>query len=695
MIRPRQHARWIVAFVLLLLLALLRSAPHQRADAQTPEETLIVGGDHHYPPYEFLLDGEPAGFNVDLMRAVADVMELEIQIQLGPWAEMRQALEQGEVDVLMGMYYSQARDKAVDFTVPHTYVTPGLFVRHQTPIRSLDEALTGSILVQEDDVMHDYLRQEGGSVQIVPVPDPVDALRRLSEGQHDAALLSSRLQGQYLIEQWGIDNLRALPVDIELQEYCFAVPEGDEMLAQRLTEGLNSVKKSGQYKEIYDQWFGVYERRMAWETVRPFVWGGAALLLILGSVLAWSWYLRREVARRTVSLEQEIEQRGRIEEHLRRSEEKFRSIVQRAPVGIGVVDPQGRLVDSNQALAEMVGYSQDELLGKDFRDLTHPDDLQKEMAQIQRLWEGDAPQYRLTKRLIHKDGHVIWVDLSASFLRERSTSEASERVFAFIQEITRRKNMEEALRRRNRELLLLQEATQTLSATLDLEEVFPTVLQTMRELLEVTACSLWLLEPESRELVCREATGGGREVALGWRLAPGEGLAGWVTAHGEAVIVTDATQDARHFSGMDQETGLTLRSIISVPLQLKERTLGVIQAVDETRGRFGEKERAMLESFATSATIAIENARLYEQAQQEIAAREQAEEALRRHRDRLEDEVAKRTAKLRTLVDAMTGREVRMAELKTVIKQLRAQLIRAGLEPLADDPLLGEEGRHR
>ncbi len=675
--------------LLILLFSLLLALDHRPAAVQGPERTLIVGGDHNYPPYEFLADGKAAGFNIDLMHAVAEVTNLDVQFQLGPWSEVRSALEQKELDALAGMYYSASRDENVDFTIPHTRVSPGLFVRANTSIRSLEDARAGTILVQQDDAMHDYLRQQHADVEIVPVTDPIDALKLLAAGWHDAALLSSKIQGQYLIDRYGLDNLRTLPVDVEPREYCFAVQEGDEALAQLLTEGLNILKATGRYREIHDHWFGVYERQDAWQTARYFVWGGGVLLLILGGVLIWSWRLRREVARRTQSLEEEIARRQEIEENLRLNEEKFRSIVQRASVGVGVVDRRGVILDCNKALAEMVGYTQDELLDMNFENLTHPDDLEKEWSLIKPLWEGDVDHYRMVKRFAHKEGRDVWVDVSASILR--GSNAEPERGFAFVQEITERRKMEEALRLRNRELLLLQEATQTLSATLDLTEVFTIVLQAMRDLLNVTACSLWLIEPETGELVCREATGGGREIALGWRLAPGEGLAGWVAAHTEAVIVTDATQDERHFAGIDQQTGLRLRSILSVPLRLKGETLGVIQAVDEAKGCFDQEDLSLLESFATSATIAIVNARLYEKAQQEIAAREAAEEALRRHRDLLEEEVARRTTRLRTMVDAMTGREVRMAELKDVIKHLRRQLEAAGIQPIADDPLLGDE----
>ncbi|MBN2297046.1 MAG: transporter substrate-binding domain-containing protein, partial [Deltaproteobacteria bacterium] len=78
------------------------------AGVQSADETIIVGGDHAFPPYEFLDNkGRPAGYNVDLIRAVAEVMDLKIKIRLGPWSEMRDALENRQIDALMGMFYSE------------------------------------------------------------------------------------------------------------------------------------------------------------------------------------------------------------------------------------------------------------------------------------------------------------------------------------------------------------------------------------------------------------------------------------------------------------------------------------------------------------------------------------------------------------------------------------------------------------
>lgn len=174
-----------------------------------------------------------------------------------------------------------------------------------------------------------------------------------------------------------------------------------------------------------------------------------------------------------------------------------------------------------------------------------------------------------------------------------------------------RTQSEEALRRRTRELELLNRASQALSSTLDLDQVLITVLEEVRRLLGVVATSVWLIDPETDELFCRQATGPQNEIVRGWRLASGEGLAGWVARTGESLIVPDIRADERHSTKVDQETGLTLRSVLSVPLRVKQEVIGVLQVVDAEVGRFDATDLELLEPLAAEAAIAIENARLY------------------------------------------------------------------------------------
>lgn len=147
------------------------------------------------------------------------------------------------------------------------------------------------------------------------------------------------------------------------------------------------------------------------------------------------------------------------------------------------------------------------------------------------------------------------------------------------------------------------------------------VLEEMRRLLDVAACSAWLIDPDTEELVCRHATGPQSQIIRGWRLAPGQGIVNWVVSQGQSLIVPDAWVDERHFKGIDQQTGLALRSILSVPLRVKEDGIGVLQAVDLEIGRFKATDKTLLESLATLAAIMVENVRLYEQARRDAETR--------------------------------------------------------------------------
>lgn len=176
----------------------------------------------------------------------------------------------------------------------------------------------------------------------------------------------------------------------------------------------------------------------------------------------------------------------------------------------------------------------------------------------------------------------------------------------------RHEEAEEALRRSNRELALLNRASQALASTLDLDRVLVTVLEEVRRLMSVVASSVWLVDPETNDLVCLHATGPQSEVVRGWRLELGEGLVGWVVSSGAGQIVPDARADERHFVGVDQESGLEMRSILSVPLRIKEDVIGVLQVLDTGVNRFDTGDLTLLESLAASAAVAIDNARLVE-----------------------------------------------------------------------------------
>ena len=139
---PRSGATWPsrtlfrIATVLLLAIVCWAGRAESADTASSPlKQTIIVGGDRDYPPYEFIdQNGHPAGYNVELTRAIANVMGFRVEFRLGSWSEMRKALQDGTVDVLEGMSWSQEREREVEFSTPHTLVNHAIFARKNSPM---------------------------------------------------------------------------------------------------------------------------------------------------------------------------------------------------------------------------------------------------------------------------------------------------------------------------------------------------------------------------------------------------------------------------------------------------------------------------------------------------------------------------------------------------------------------------------
>ncbi len=316
-----------------------------------------------------------------------------------------------------------------------------------------------------------------------------------------------------------------------------------------------------------------------------------------------------------VIVHENISVRKRAEEAVRESRERYRAIFTQAAVGIAIISTEGRWLQVNQKLCEIMGYTSKELRGLTLQAITHPDDLDADFEDIQRILAGEIETSIMEKRYIRKDGSIAWVNLTISLVQEPNGD--PKYFIAVIEDITRRKQVEASLLWRNRELALLSQSTQAFNASLDQEETLTTILEAIRYLLEITVCRVWLVDKETGELVCQQVNEQGSKLILDQRLTPGKGLAGWVAQHNQSVIVPDIRLDERPFQEIDPQTDKDIRSALSIPLRVKQKVIGVLQALDTTPDRFTLADLELLEPLALTAAMAIENARLYEQAQQD------------------------------------------------------------------------------
>ncbi len=141
---------------------------------------------------------------------------------------------------------------------------------------------------------------------------------------------------------------------------------------------------------------------------------------------------------------QDITERKRSNEQLALSEKRFRSIFEQAAIGISLTRPDGKISELNQAFANMLDYTVEELRGKNFETITHPDDIPASIELIRCLLAGEQENYHLEKRYIQKNGNVVWASENTTLLRDSDNKPLH--LITAIQDFTDRKRTEEALR---------------------------------------------------------------------------------------------------------------------------------------------------------------------------------------------------------------------------------------------------------
>jgi PAS domain S-box-containing protein len=146
-----------------------------------------------------------------------------------------------------------------------------------------------------------------------------------------------------------------------------------------------------------------------------------------------------------LAVSRDISGRLAAQEALHRSESQFRAAFEHAPVGMALLSAEGRWQRVNRALCRMVGYDEHELVARDFRGITHPDDLPASAERLERLLSGKTAAEIFEKRYLHRDGRIVWVMVSTATTRDESGRVSG--LVSQLVDITERKRTEEELRR--------------------------------------------------------------------------------------------------------------------------------------------------------------------------------------------------------------------------------------------------------
>jgi HD-GYP domain-containing protein (c-di-GMP phosphodiesterase class II) len=161
-------------------------------------------------------------------------------------------------------------------------------------------------------------------------------------------------------------------------------------------------------------------------------------------------------------------------------------------------------------------------------------------------------------------------------------------------------------------LILLSQLSQILNSTLNYKEIRRRAMEATTRLMKAEAGSLLLVDEEKGQLHFEVVLGDKEEDIKTISLNFGEGIAGWVAQHGKPLIVNSPEKDRRFFKGVDEKTEFKTRNIICVPVKVKEKIIGVLEALNKQGGgRFDKEDLSLFTSLADQAAIALDNSRLY------------------------------------------------------------------------------------
>ena len=177
----------------------------------------------------------------------------------------------------------------------------------------------------------------------------------------------------------------------------------------------------------------------------------------------------------------------------------------------------------------------------------------------------------------------------------------------------------EEIERRNRRLTRLVELSVNLNSTLDLDALLQLVTATASELLECEAASILLYDEKQARLFFAAATGSDPKKLAEIPVPLDTSLAGTIFRENRPVVRNDAGQDAGHYSLVSEHVNFHVRSLVGVPMLIKERVIGVLEAVNKREGLFGEQDEAILSVTASHAAIAIGNAQLFREVERSNA----------------------------------------------------------------------------
>jgi PAS domain S-box-containing protein len=331
---------------------------------------------------------------------------------------------------------------------------------------------------------------------------------------------------------------------------------------------------------------------------------------------------------------------NRAQEALRKSEVRFRTVFEGAPIGMRVGDWADRVSWSNPALERMLGFTNDELLRLSLADYAYPEDALHDLRLYREMLEGARDQYQIEKRFVRKDGRTIWGRVTGAIARDGAGKPAVSLVM--VEDITEQKRAQEALQQshqtlerrveeRTYELATLNAVAGVVSRSIDLGEIMGDALEKTMSVAGLETGAAYRLDEagQTLELIAHR----GLSAAFLERVArlPLELALAGRSFSAEQPLVWRVAADYPAGEMKDFLLREGLQVVMGIPLFAKGRLAGALAISTRAARMPSAEESSLLLAIGRQIGIAVENARLREQAETAAAVNERSRLARELH----------------------------------------------------------------
>ncbi|MGL1932312.1 MAG: transporter substrate-binding domain-containing protein [Desulfotalea sp.] len=393
---------------------------------------LRLGVNPAYSPIEAFDDGgNHIGLASDLLAIVSKRLDINPIPVLGlSWVEVLEGLQGGTIDMVSAAVQTPEREEFANFTTPYITLQLMAFTRgDHSYISEINDLEDGVTAVVDGAAIVDSLEKDWPNLKLLKVGNEETAMQAVATGKADH-YIGALLTTAYNIQRHGYANIKIagdIPYKYPLR---IAVQKDLLLLHSILQKSLDSISDK-ERNTLFNKWRSIqyehgFDYSLLWKVF-------AALSIVIAAFVYWN---RR--------LAVEVQERRHIQDALQASEEKFRQTFEHIPVGIVKCDPKGNVMEVNKRFCTMLGYSLEELIKMNFRDICFPDDLEGVNRGIQALLEGKHDSFSQEKRYVCKGNAVLWGRTTVA-VQSDSDGKISQ-LLAAVEDVSDKREAKELLR---------------------------------------------------------------------------------------------------------------------------------------------------------------------------------------------------------------------------------------------------------